>query len=257
MHDVKLAYVSLLAFSLMLLNLHAYFNVTYLNTTVVLNTTTSAHVVEKLGVYLSNTSTNQYVQDRQAINLTLSDWQKVLGTALLTEHIIGPNSSISRFTLLPGPIIYAQNGGGTAVITFSYDVHNVTTIRNIAPRKFDYTFNDNLFNFEHTAGGQALFPNTRLIMVIPNGAEVISVFPAPDYPLSDYVGNYSNATVFSWYAGEPLSKFQFSYIVTQTLQAEVLAYFDGIYRSYSWLIYLAMAAVIIAVAAYAYFSLRR
>ncbi|MDE1851137.1 MAG: hypothetical protein KGH69_00410 [Candidatus Micrarchaeota archaeon] len=254
---MRLAYVSALAFFAMLLNLHAYFNVTYLNTTVVFNTSTNAHVVEKLGVYVSNTSVNQYVQDRQAFNLTLNDWQKVLGTALLAEHIVGPSSSISKFTLLPGPIIFAQNGGGTAVITFSYNVHNVTTIRNIAPRKFDYTFNDNLFNFEHTAGGQALYPNTRLIMVIPNGAEAISIFPAPDYPLSNYVGNYSNATVFSWYAGEPLSKFQFSYIVTQSLQDEVLTYFNGIYRSYSWLIYLAIAILIIAVAAYAYFSLRR
>ncbi|MDE1823604.1 MAG: hypothetical protein KGI00_02450 [Candidatus Micrarchaeota archaeon] len=254
---MKLAYVSILALCAMLLNLHASFNVTYLNTTVVLNTSTSAHVVEKLGVYVSNTSVSQYVQDRQAFNLTLNDWQKVLGTTLLTEHIIGPNSSISRFTLLPGPIILGQGGGGTAVITFSYDVHNVTTIRNIAPRKFDYTFNDNLFNFEHTAGGQALYPNTRLIMVIPKSAEIVSIYPAPDYPLSNYVGNYSNATVFSWYAGEPLSKFQFSYIVTQSLQSEVVSYFSDIYNAYSWMLYLAMIVLVAAIAAYAYFNLRR
>ena len=72
----------------------------------------------------------------------------------------------------------------------------------------------------------------------------MSIYPEPDYPYPNFVGNYNNATMFSWYAGEPLSKFTFSYIVTQSLQDEVISYFSGVYATYTQQIYL--LAIILA-----------
>lgn len=255
---MRLNILSLLSAALVLFSVsHAYFNVTYLNTTVTLNTTTTAHVVEKLGIYVSNSSIATYETDRQAINLTLSGWQKALGTSQLVEHILPPGTSVQKFTLLPGPIVNQGNNGGDAAITFSYDALNVTSIQNVAPRKFDYIFNNTVFNFQHTASGQELSQNTRLTIIIPSGAEVVSVYPAPDSPLSNFVGNYTNVTTFSWYSGEPLSKFSFSYILTESLQQEVTNYMGAVYKKYGVAIWVLVFILVVAGVMYAYFRYTR
>ena len=65
---------ALLIASFLMLQANAYFNVTYLNTTVILQNDTSAHVIEVITLFMSNSSVPQYLQYRQAINLTLSNW---------------------------------------------------------------------------------------------------------------------------------------------------------------------------------------
>ncbi|MCL4365264.1 hypothetical protein M1590_03000 [Candidatus Marsarchaeota archaeon] len=234
----------ILALCLMSANVMASMSVTYINTTAVLNRTTSAKIVETVLINISNSSINQYLQDRQAINLTLGGWGRVLHTQSLIQQVFNPNSSISNFTLLPGPIIGNAGYGGYAKLTMIYTAYNITTIRNVGPRKFDYSFNSQSLNFEHTASGEALPQNTRFNIIIPKGIEVVSVYPEPDYPYPNFGGNYNNVTMFSWYAGEPLSKFTFSYIVMQSLQDEVISYFSGVYATYTQQIYL--LAIILA-----------
>lgn len=232
----------------------AYFNATYLTTTVYLGNTTTAHVVETISLYVSNSSVATYNQDRQAVNLTLNGWQQVVGSSLFAEHIFNPRGSISNFTYLPGPLVPSSSGGGYATLTMSYHSVNVTSVVNIAPRKFEYRFNSTVFSFLHTAGGQSLFPASRLNIIIPAGASLVSVYPAPDAPQPNALGGYGNATTFSWNSGEPLQKFTFAYTIMQTPQQEVVSYFSGLYRNYTVAFYALAAFVAAAIVAYIYFK---
>lgn len=245
-----LIYVLLLSIVLVMPVERALINVTYVNTTVILSHNTTGKVVEVLNLYLSsNVSVSQYLQDRAAINLTLSEWQKALNTNLLVEHILNPESSIYGFDFLPGPVTTVGNTG-IAQITMRYYVSNVTTVREIAPRKFEYTFNSNVFNFVHTASGEALLQDGRLNIILPAGSQVLSIYPLPDYPQISFLGNYTNDTLFSWYAGEPLSKFTFTYVVTQSLGQEVISYFQSLLTVYRAWFYAFIFAAIIIIAAY-------
>ncbi len=239
--------------SISLGNAFAYYNVTFLNTTVILNgSNTDAKVIETISLFVSNSSLQQYSTSRAAYNLTLSDWQNIIKSQLPTEHILSPQGSVSDFTLLPSAVVVQSASGGTAYIIYSYVVSNVTSVNETAPRKFRYVFNDSVFNFEHTASGQQLFQGSRLNIVLPPGAVVDTVYPLPDYPSPNLLGSYSNQSLLSWYAQEPLSKFSFSYTITQSLQSEVLDYFKGVYDSYRPFIYLIIVILIGIIVAYIY-----
>ncbi|MDE1874303.1 MAG: hypothetical protein KGI04_04280 [Candidatus Micrarchaeota archaeon] len=233
----------------------AYFNATYLSTTVFLKNATSAHVIEGIQVYVSNSSIATYQQDRQAFNLSLASWQKVISSPFLTQHILNPKSSISNFTFLPGPITPSGNGG-YASLTMSYDAQNATTVVSTNPRQFEYTVNSSIFNFQHTGSGESLLPSARLTLEVPNGTQVVTVYPLPDFPTPNAYGQYPG-TSFSWYSGEPLQNFNFVYIVTETPQQEVLQYFSGLYGSYGTLLYVILVFVIVAIAAYIYLRVFR
>ena len=248
--------ISLLALPLLITLLfgsaHAYFNITQVNTTVVLSSnTTTASVIETFYLYMSNASVNVYAQDRSAYNLSLVDWQNILKTTQLTPHILNPRFSVSKLTFLPGSII-PQGSGADALLIMTYSIKNVTTVDEIAPRKFEYTFNDSVLNFEHTASGQALPQNVRFTLVVPKGAQIVSISPLPDSPPPNFVGNYTNVTAFSWYAAEPLYRFSFSYILTQSLQGEVAAYFTNIYTNDKEYIYIGIVVLLLLSAAYIY-----
>lgn len=252
---VRMRGLDLVAFaifaSIMLGSASAYMNVTYINTTIILNRNNSAHVIEVFSLYISNSSISQYNTSRQAINLTLSGWQKVLNTNLLVEHVLSPVSSIYAFDFLPGPVQTTANGG-IAQIVISYNVRNITSEKVIAPRKFLYNFNNTFFNFVHTPYGEALPQNARLNIIVPANAKLASVYPLPDYPYINFVSNSTNSTMFSWYRGEPLAKFTFSYIVTESLGDEVAGYFGRIYGMYSAQLYMAAIIIIVAIGAYLY-----
>jgi hypothetical protein len=238
-------------------NVNAFFNVTYLSTTVFLTNSTTAHVVEGVQVFVSNSSISVYNQDRQAVNLSISSWQKVIGSPLLVEHILNPKSSISNFTFLPGPITPAGNeSGGYTSLTMSYDANNVTAAVSVAPRQFEYTLNSSSFNYLHTASGQSLPSSARLTITVPNGTEIASIYPVPDYPLPNSLGKYTGAS-FSWYSGEPLKGFNFVYIVKQTPQQEVVAYFNSVYDNYTAFIYILLILAVAGIAIYIYTKLFR
>ncbi|MGI0141147.1 MAG: hypothetical protein ACREBF_00645 [Candidatus Micrarchaeales archaeon] len=248
---IKIAIPILLLMSFAMLSVNAYLNVTYLNTTIVLNTNGSAHVVEALNLYVSNSSIAQYQQDRQAINFTLSNWQKALNTNLLVEHILNPKSSVYGFTFLPGPLNYALFNA-SAQLTLSYYVNNVTTISTIAPRKFEYSFNNSVFNFVHTASGQSLPQIAKLNIIVPRGAQIVAIYPVPDSPKLSFIGNYTGSTEFSWYSGEPLSTFTFQYIITQSPGQEVSSFFSNVYTSYSSILFIIITVVVVLVLVYLY-----
>ncbi len=243
--------LAFMSFFYVLSNAYAYYNITYINTTLILNPNQTAHVIEVFTVYASNTSITTYQQNKDAIGVTLSEWQKVLLTSGLEQHILGSGHSFYNFEFLPGPIITVP-GGGYATMTMNYYVKNATIIKNIAPRKFEYSFNNSIFNFEQEASGQILPSNTRLNLIIPNGADIVSIYPLPDTPRPNFVGNYSNDTEFSWYTGEPLSQFSFQYVTTESPETEVLNYLNEVYTKYSTEMFLGIGLLIIIGVVYFY-----
>ena len=62
---------ALLIASFLMLQANAYFNVTYLNTTVMLQNDTSAHVIEVITLFMSNSSVPQYLHYPSCLGLSL------------------------------------------------------------------------------------------------------------------------------------------------------------------------------------------
>lgn len=243
--------LALLLLSVLLLNAKASYTVQSLNTTLTLNQNTSAQVAETFKVLLNNESVGQYSTNRVALNLTLSDWQRLIGP-MLVQHIINPNQSLYNFKFLPGPVVTA-NGDHTAYIIMTYIVNNVTTVNEIAPRQFLYKFNPRVFNFEHGVSGEVLSGNTTMTIIVPSGAVIKSAYPIPDLPPYAFSDNYKNITSVSWLYGEPLSKFSFTFLMTQSLQEEVAKFFESTYNFFGIFTYVIIAAVIILFIVYTYY----
>lgn len=239
---------------LLLSAVNAYYNVTYLNTTMIMKANSSAYIIETYNLYVSNSSMQQYIQSRNSVNLSLTGWEKILNTLELTFHIVSKHHSPYDFTFLPGPLVSQFGGGGTASLTMSYYINNITTIKNVAPRKFTYTFNSSVFNFLDTISGEALPNNTRFNIIIPDGSQEYTIYPQPDLPLPSPRDVYTNVTEFSWFSEEPLSQFNFSFVTTESMQQEVFNFFSNFYIAYKEDIYI--VAVIAIVAAIAYLYLR-
>ena len=52
---------------LLVSNAYAYYNITYTNTTVILNNNQSGHVIEQFSMFISNDSLSQYLSNRNAV----------------------------------------------------------------------------------------------------------------------------------------------------------------------------------------------
>ena len=234
---------------------NATYIITAVNTTVNLQQNTSAYVSEILRVSVSNTSVSQYTQDRLALNLTLSQWQNIVGSDL-TQHILNPKGSIYDFGFVPGPLINSNNGK-IAYLQMTYYVTNVTIVNETAPRTFVYIFDNNVFNFQHAESGVVLGQNTTLTIILPQGAKIDSVYPPPDSPAFGFSSGYKNATRLSWYSDEPLSRFALSFTVEQSLQSEVLQFFGEAFKWFSGVAYLLLVLVIAAFIAYTYYTVGR
>ncbi len=237
---------SALLLMLMLHESYASYTIQNLNVTVQLNQNTSAQVTEVLHVMISNQSVSQYNTNRIAFNLTLSEWQTLIGP-LLVQHILSPSYSVYNFKLLPGPAI-ASGNGGVANITMEYGVKNVTFVNETGPRTFQYVFNPKVFNFEHGASGEVLLPNTTLTIDVPQGGKILSAYPIPDLPQDAITTDYRNVTSASWKYGEPLSKFTLIFQTRQSLEEEVLQFFGKVYSTlglFTYLIIIVVAALFI------------
>ncbi len=226
------------------------------NTTLTLDQHGGALVRELFTVYVSNDSVSQYSTYRIALNFTLSQWQALIGPGL-EQHILNPNTGSSGFNLLPGPLQggIANQSGGIATILLTYYVTNVTTINQTAPRLFTYTFNDDVFNFEHTPTGQVLPTHTQLNVILPQStSKIITLFPLPDLPTVGSTQDYRNVSEFTWNSGEPLSRFTLVFEVRQSLEAEVISFFTSAYDDLGALSYVIIAAAIAGFVYYTYYK---
>ena len=111
---------------------------------------------------------------------------------------------------LPAGTDNKPNGrSAQAILTMRYLLYNLTTVQNVGPRKFVYTFRQRCAQLRAHRERTGASPNARLNIIIPKDTSLVSVYPQPDYPYPNFVGNYNNATAFSWYEGEPLSEVLF------------------------------------------------
>jgi hypothetical protein len=232
---------------------YASYSVTHLNTTVTLNLNNSASVREILTINISNVSISQYANDRADLNLTLSNWQALIGP-LLSQHIINPKNGVYNFKFLPGPPKLSITGQEQAQLLMSYDVMNVTTVTQSAPRTFIYSFNPNVLNFEHGASGVVLNPNTTLTIILPSGSKISTIFPTPDIPSGAFASDYANVTQVSWLYQEPLSKFTLVFVIKQSIPAEVEAFFKAVYTKLGIFTYIVIGAIIVLFMLYTYFK---
>ncbi|MFI5412269.1 MAG: hypothetical protein ACHQX1_00045 [Candidatus Micrarchaeales archaeon] len=245
-----------LLFSLFVVQLsHASYLVTTINTTVSLNTNTSAQVVEILRVSVNNNSVSQYSTDRLALNLTLSQWQTLMGPSLV-QHIVNPRGSIYNFDFLPGPLINSANGK-IAYLVMSYSVTNVTTINQTGPRTFLYQFNPANFNYQNAVSGQVLGQNTTLHIILPTGARIDRISPPPDVPVAGFEQNYRNVTSLTWSSDESLSAFTLTYTVQESLQDEVLSFFDSLYARLGTFAFVIIILAIALFIIYTYLKARK
>ncbi len=247
---IALAFLALAAV-LLVQSVGASYRIQNINTTIALNgNNTTAQVSEIINVYVSNSSYVQYNKDRIALNLTLSDWQSIIGPSL-TQYIDNPEYGLYGFKFFPGPLVRGANNY-TASLLMSYYVKNVTSVKNVAPRLFLYTFNSAVLNFEHAASGEVLPNDTTFTITLPKGAVIESVYPNPDSPASLVLDNNTNVTKVSWYDGEPLDNFKLTYVTKQSLQNEVGSFFVGIYKKLGILTYIIGILVIVLFLIYTY-----
>ncbi|MCL5429897.1 MAG: hypothetical protein M1504_00280 [Candidatus Marsarchaeota archaeon] len=240
-------------------NAHANYSLMGINTTMVLNTNTSAQVTDILELSVSNASVSQYSADRLSFNLTINQWQSIIGKDLI-EHIVNPKGTIYNIRFLPGPLTDSLNGK-VAYLVLMYSVSNVLTVNQTGPRTFLYTFNKNVFNFVNAQSGEVLGDNTTLTIVLPQGASVNSTYPPPDLPLnfgSTYTSSSAiNTTKLVWNTDEPLSKFALTFTVDESRESEVLTFFDGMYGYFGNYIYVIIGAAIVLFILYEYLRINK
>lgn len=226
-----------------------------MNTTITLNNNTTAQVKEVLDIYVSSEFYKQYENERLALNLSLSQWQSLIGSGLV-QHVMNTQYGVYNFKFLPGPLSKYKNGY-MAKILMSYSVKNVTFYKNTAPRKFVYTFNNKVFNFKHAASGEVLSNHTTLTIILPKNAHIVDIYPAPELPVGAFTNGYSNVTSISWNSGEPLASFKLKFSITESLQNEVGKFFSGVYKFFGVFTYLIIAAVILLFILYTYLKASR
>lgn len=234
---------------------HAAFTVLNINTTVTLNQNTSATVTDIIKLSVNGTSVQEYSTDRVALNLSLSQWQNIIGPSLI-EHIVNPKGAIYNFNFLPGPLVN-ESGNKIAYLTLAYSVENVTTVNQTGPRSFVYQFNDNVFNFQHAESGAILGTNTTLTIILPSGSQINEVRPLPDLPALGYEQSYKNATKLVWDSDEPLSQFQLTYTVQQSLQSEVTSFFSQLYSKLGAFSYVIIIVAIVLFVVYTYLKIAK
>ncbi len=234
-------YLLLLLFLFSIDMLYAYFKIGYTNITIILNNSTNGKVIENYYIDMNSNSIKLFNEYRVSLNASISQWNKAL-YANMSEYIFNPNGSISNFSLIPSLAIPTLNGG-EATITITYIAKNIVNSSIVAPREFEYKLYSNIFNFPLTASGIALPSNTKLNIIIPKGAHILSIYPLPDYPTS--LMNISNQTIFSWYESEPLSNFKFEYIINETYQQEIINFFSNFINNYLNIIIIIIAILLI------------
>ncbi len=230
----------------------ASYNVTNINTTVLINPNGSAYVTEVLRIRIANISVQQYTIDRSGLNLTLSNWQSLVGPGLV-PHIINKRSGIYGFGLLPGPVVL-EDALPTANIYMHYYVSDIATITQTGPRTYNYRFNNSNLNFAQGAEGVVLGQNMRLNVIIPNDSVITTVYPLPDYPP---ITQNSTANEISWYAGEPLYEFSLVFTMKTSTTQEVLGFFGFIYSATGPAIYIIIGTVVLLFIVYTYLKAGR
>jgi hypothetical protein len=201
-----------------------------LNVVVKVNTNGSAHVTENVLLAIDPSSESLYNQSIYSTQLTIMDWQQITQSQYLRQHIIS-STAARNLEITPRDITpYAYGSRSGADIELDYDVDNIATINQTGPRTLQYTFNSSSLSFQPSPSGQVLPRGNNLTIIIPPDSLVTNILPDPTKPViqRDYAGEVSGVSTFTWSGTVPLMNFQLVFTREQSMDVEVMDFFNGL-----------------------------
>ena len=218
----------------------AGFQLGTLKVTVEANKDGSAHVEEKIHMFITSTdSINLYMG-----SLTRNDiatWKDRIGLNDIRHHVSSNVVEIRNMRIRPQPVDKCNLGAGTceANLIFDYDVypimHNDTAVNgtglfiteNFKPRTTRYRLNPGALSFATTSDGDIMLPKeATLTLIIPKDASNIYVQPLPQ-DMVDMRPPLKGVSTFAW-GNTVLPKFEFTFEREESLETEILQFFQSI-----------------------------
>lgn len=251
------------------------FELRSLSVGITMNADGSAHVEESIQVFITGAQSRQVYEDSKFYN-DLSTWRDRLGLAEIRQHVSRAEADIVRFRIRPDPVERCNALLATcfATITFDYDAlaaspkanqSGLVIVQNYKPRTSLYLLNPQALSFETSKGGDIIIPKgTSLSIAIPQDSKKIFFSRAPDNlrdsqddflrDSHDGVKYYAgSARSFEW-ADQTLSQFEFSFEREESLETEVLQFFQSMQQRISSLLFSAEGPAIILLLAVVSFS---
>jgi hypothetical protein len=227
----------------------AGFQLGTLKVTVEVNKDGTAHIEEKIHMFINSTdSINLYMG-----SLTRNDlatWKDRIGLNDIRYHVSSNVVEIRNLRIRPQPVQRCNLGAGTceADLIFDYDVypimHNASIVNNTGlfitenfkPRTTRYDLNTAALSFGTTSDGDIMLPKeATLTFIIPKDSSSIYVQPLPQ-DLADMRPPLKGVTTFAW-GNTVLPKFEFTFEREESLETEILQFFQSIQNYISAAIY--------------------
>lgn len=220
----------LMALVLLMLTSRANFYDTSLAVTLKVNLNGSAHVTEKVSLYLDQSSEDLYNRSIFSRELTIMDWQQITHSEYLRQHIVS-SVAARNMRIAPEDVVrYAYGDLSSANIKLEYDIDKVVTINQTGPRTLLYTLNSSSLSFQPSPSGPVLPRNNNLTILIPPDSVVASISPDPTEPAiqRDYSGYVRGLSNFTWRGTVPLMEFQLTFNREEPMDVEVMDFFDSV-----------------------------
>ena len=201
----------------------------------------------------------------------LASWASATGLEDVRAHLDNRYVNIKDLVVTPSPTsscnVLADLCHGELLITYEAEPYmdsdgnivagtGVFEAEEYKPRTTKYSVNPNALYFgESELGDVILGEKTRLTFMLPQGARIVEVSPAPD---EESAGGGAGRTQMSW-TNRLLSHFTLEFEIEESLDQEVVSFFIGARTKVADLIYgpegmavLALAVIIVG----AYFFLQ-
>jgi hypothetical protein len=223
----------------MLSTVSASFELKSLHVTLAVNPDGSAHVDERIDIFLSSPDDVELYNSGMTIN-DLATWKERIGLGDIRYHMGMAQVDIKNIRIRPQPVERCSTVSGAcfSALLFDYDVSsyavNGTTVEGsglfttekFKPRTTRYTLNSNALSFDVTTDGDiVLQKNFILTIVLPKDAKNVYAQPLPKELLT-MTPPFNGAYTFTW-ENTILPKFEFSYEREESLESEVIQFFQS------------------------------
>lgn len=249
----------------------AGFELKSLHVTITVNPDGSAYVEEKIYLFLTSPDDVELYESGMSIN-DLATWKERIGLGDIRYHIGTATVDVRNIRIRPQPVEKCSTVTGACFATLMFDYGaspftiNGTPVEGTGlfimekfkPRTTRYTLNPKSLSFEVTADGDiVLQKNVVLTIILPQDAKNIYAQPIPK-DLIDSRPPFKGISTFSW-ENTILPKFEFSYEREESLESEVLQFFQSAQQHVSSIIFgpegaAAILILLIVVVSYVYLS---
>jgi len=203
----------------------------------------SAHVVEKLELYMNAAESVDLYETGLSIN-DLGTWKERIGLNDVRYHLDPAIVSISNIRIRPQPISRCTAVGDVrsqcfTTLIFDYDVSahpdsngsqvgtGLFTIENFKPRTTRYVMNPKALSFETNKQGDIAIGRTAMLIInIPKDSTNIYIQPIPKALEGSVQPPFKNINSFT-FQNVLLSKFEFTFQREETLDTEVFTTFQS------------------------------